>query len=107
MDHKQNARMAEDRLFLLEKFGPLLFFLIPLIMLIVGGKEWVNYVLFLCQGIAIIYIGVFYRVRKHYLAYNQENTKKIPFRFYRVAWIYVLLAIFIEVVLLFLKFFSS
>lgn len=39
MNDKQNARLAEERLFLIEKFGPLLFFLIPLIILIVGGKE--------------------------------------------------------------------
>ncbi|QAV23299.1 hypothetical protein [Proteus hauseri] len=102
MNDKQNARLAEERLFLIEKFGPLLFFLIPLIILIVGGKGWAHNVLFVCQGIAIVYIGVFYQARKRYLAYQQENAKEVPSRFYRIAWGYILLAAGVEIVLLFL-----
>lgn len=106
MSYKQDARLAEERLFLIEQFGPLLFFLIPLIILIIGGKAWASYVLLLCQGIAIVYIGVFYRARKAYLAYNQENAKGVPSRFYRIAWGYVLLAVCVEIVLLFLAWLS-
>ncbi|WP_337226699.1 hypothetical protein, partial [Salmonella enterica] len=59
------------------------------------------YVAFLCQGIALIYIVVFYQARKHYLSFKQENEKGIPTRFYRIAWVYVFLTLCVEVVLLF------
>lgn len=101
MINKQKADLAQERLFLIEKFGPLLFFLIPLIMLIIGGKSWAKYVAFLCQGIALIYIVVFYQARKYYLSFNQENVKGIPGRFYRIAWIYIFLTLCVEVVVLF------
>lgn len=101
MINKQKAYLAQERLFLIEKFGPLLFFLIPLIMLIIGGKSWAKYVAFLCQGIALIYIVVFYQARKYYLSFNQENVKGIPGRFYRIAWIYLFLTLCVEVVSLF------
>ncbi|WP_193016945.1 hypothetical protein [Proteus sp. FME41] len=101
MINKQKAYLAQERLFLIEKFGPLLFFLIPLIILIIGGKSWAKYVAFLCQGIALIYIAIFYQARKYYLSFNQENTKGIPSRFYRIAWGYVFLILCVEAVLLF------
>lgn len=69
-------------------------------MLIMGGKAWANYVIFLCQGIGVLYIGVFYQAKKRYLAYNDEAIKNIPSRFYRIAWGYVLLVVCIEVMLL-------
>lgn len=101
MINKQKAYLAQEKLFLIEKFGPLLFFLIPLIMLIIGGKSWAKYVAFLCQVIALIYIVMFYQARKHYLSFKQENEKGIPTRFYRIAWVYVFLTLCVEVVLLF------
>lgn len=100
MINKQKAYLAQERLFLIEKFGPLLFFLIPLVMLIIGGKSWAKYVAFLCQGIAVIYIVVFYQARKYYLSFNQESVKGIPHRFYHIAWAYVFLTLCFEVILL-------
>ena len=101
MINKQKAYLAQERLFLIEKFGPLLFFLLPLIMLIIGGKSWAKYVAFLCQGIALIYIVVFYQARKYSLSFVQENMKGIPCRFYRIAWVYLFLTLCVELVLLF------
>ena len=100
MINNQKAYLAQERLFLIDKFGPLLFFLIPLIMLIIGGKSWAKYVAFLCQGIALIYIVVFYQARKYYLSFQHENNKAIPYRFYRIAWVYLFLILCLEVVLL-------
>ncbi|SPZ02510.1 Uncharacterised protein [Proteus mirabilis] len=50
MINNQKAYLAQERLFLIDKFGPLLFFLIPLIMLIIGGKSWAKYVAFSVSG---------------------------------------------------------
>ena len=100
MINNQKAYLAQERLFLIDKFGPLLFFLIPLIMLIIGGKSWAKYVAFLCQGIALIYIVVFYQGRKYYLSFTHQNNKGIPYRFYRIAWVYLFLILCLEVVLL-------
>lgn len=99
MINNQKAYLAQERLFLIDKFGPLLF-LIPLIMLIIGGKSWAKYVAFLCQGIALIYIVVFYQARKYYLSFTHQNNKGIPYRFYRIAWVYLFLILCLEVVLL-------
>lgn len=105
MKNKHKARLTEDRLFLMEKFGPLLFFLLPLVMLIIGGKSWVKYVGVLCQVIAVSYIVAFYYTQKRYLSYQPENRAqiKVPCRFYRIAWIFTVFVVCFEIAFFFMR----
>ncbi|MEY2345066.1 hypothetical protein I3679_018190 [Proteus mirabilis] len=100
MINNQKAYLAQERLFLIDKFGPLLFFFDPADHADYRWKIMGEVCRFSVSGIALIYIVVFYQARKYYLSFTHQNNKGIPYRFYRIAWVYLFLILCLEVVLL-------
>ncbi|ELX8380287.1 hypothetical protein AB7W88_09940 [Providencia vermicola] len=83
-----------------DKVGSILFFLIPLIILLVVGKSFAVYILYLWQALSLLYI-VAYR-----MLVSKLSTKALQLnvrrgwgynRFYRMSWAYLVLSIIIMV----------
>ncbi|MEY0233655.1 hypothetical protein [Providencia manganoxydans] len=83
-----------------EKIGSILFFLIPLVILLVVGKSFAVNILYLWQLLTLIYI-VSYRVLVSKLS-NQALQLNVRRgwgynRFYRMSWAYLVLSAIILV----------
>lgn len=83
-----------------EKIGSILFFLIPLVILLVVGKSFAVNILYLWQLLTLIYI-VSYRVLVSKLS-NQALQLSVRRgwgynRFYRMSWAYLVLSAIILV----------
>lgn len=83
-----------------EKIGSILFFLIPLVILLVVGKSFAVNILYLWQLLTLIYI-VSYRLLVRKLS-SQELQLSVRRgwgynRFYRMSWAYLVLSVIIIV----------
>lgn len=80
----------------LERVGSILFFLIPLIILLIVGKAFAFNTLYLWQVYCLVYIGVF-RVMVAKLSSKPlqlETRRGWGYnRFYRVSWCYLVLSL--------------
>ncbi|UBX50147.1 hypothetical protein LDO51_04890 [Providencia alcalifaciens] len=79
-----------------ERVGSILFFLIPLVILLIVGKDFAFNTLYLWQGFSLLYL-VIYR-----LQVRQLSTKPLQLsvrrgwgynRFYRFCWGYLILSV--------------
>lgn len=84
----------------IERIGSILFFLIPLVILLIVGKTFAFNTLYLWQGFSLLYLVV-YR-----LLLRQLSSKEIQLkvrrgwgynRFYRFCWGYLVLSILVMV----------
>ncbi|MEQ4694113.1 hypothetical protein [Providencia manganoxydans] len=101
----KTAMTPEDELTLLrvsqfEKVGSILFFLIPLVILLVVGKSFAVNILYLWQLLTLLYI-VSYRILVSKLS-NQPLQLSVRRgrgynRFYRMSWAYLVLSTIIMV----------
>lgn len=86
------------RLAQLEKIGSILFFLIPLVILLLIGKSFAVNILTLWQVLSLLYI-VTYRVVTSRLSSKalQRNIRRGwgNNRFYRMSWVYLVLSVII------------
>lgn len=82
----------------LEKVGSILFFLIPLVILLIFGKSFAEKILYLWQALSLLYI-VIYRMLVRRLSSKelQLNTRRGwgYNHFYRLSWGYLVLSIII------------
>ncbi len=84
------------RIIQLERIASILFFLLPLIILLVIGKTFANYILYLWQGYCLLYILLYrYTIRK--LSNHHEKIMILRYReynrFYRLSWAYIVLSV--------------
>lgn len=82
----------------LEKVGSILFFLIPLVILLIIGKSFAEKILYLWQALSLLYL-VIYRMLVRRLS-SKELQLNIRrgwgySRFYRLSWAYLVLSIII------------
>lgn len=84
----------------LEKIGSILFFLIPLIILLVVGKSFAVNILYLWQVLTLLYIVAFR------ILVSKVSNKQLQLdvrrgwgynRFYRMSWAYLVLSVIIIV----------
>ncbi|WP_369309068.1 hypothetical protein [Providencia rettgeri] len=82
----------------LERVGSILFFLIPLIILLIVGKAFAFNILYLWQIYCLVYIGVFRVI----VAKLSSKSLQLEIRrgwgynrFYRLSWCYLVLSIII------------
>ncbi|MGJ3353706.1 hypothetical protein [Providencia sp. Je.9.19] len=84
----------------IERIGSILFFLIPLVILLIVGKTFAFNTLYLWQGFSLLYLVV-YRLLLRKLS-SKEMQLKVRRgwgynRFYRFCWGYLVLSIIIMV----------
>lgn len=82
----------------IERIGSILFFLIPLVILLIVGKTFAFNILYLWQGFSLLYI-VIYRLLLRKLS-SKEIQLKVRRgwgynRFYRFCWGYLVLSVIV------------
>lgn len=82
----------------LERVGSILFFLIPLIILLIVGKAFAFNTLYLWQAYCLLYIGVFRIIAAKLSSKPLQLEIRRGWgynRFYRLSWCYLVLSIIV------------
>ncbi|MGG4608245.1 hypothetical protein [Providencia sp. Me31A] len=77
----------------LERVGSILFFLIPLIILLIIGKAFAFNTLYLWQGYCLMYIISFRMVITKLSSKQLKLAVRQGWSFYRVCWCYLILSV--------------
>ncbi|GAB1438020.1 hypothetical protein MASR2M36_07630 [Providencia sp.] len=94
-DSNPQDELVKLRIAQLERVGSILFFLIPLVILLIIGKSFAFNTLYLWQGYCLIYIVAF-RLQSAKLSSTQlQLAARQGWSFYRVSWCYLVLSIMI------------
>ncbi|EKT61105.1 hypothetical protein [Providencia burhodogranariea] len=81
-----------------EKIGSILFFLIPLVILLVVGKSFAVKILYLWQALSLLYIVVYRMLVRRLSSKELQINIRRGWgynRFYRLSWAYLVLSVII------------